>query len=128
MPAVAAQAPAPSTPPASARPPAAVPRSPLPAAPAGAAKPVPLEGLWKDAVKPPPQSAPLELDVPAAAAGAGHTAPKAAGRDGLSSVAYKPSEEPVKSSKRQRASAAYWLIAMAVLITLAVVGWLTFGR
>jgi hypothetical protein len=141
---VAAQAPAsipprsprPSGSPPVASPPAAVhspaPRSPVPAPPpAGQGKAAPpLQGLWADAVKPPPQSAPLELDnaMRSAAAGGGH---KPIGRtEGLSSIAYSPTDiaAPVPPSRRAPSSARYWLVAIALLLILAVVGWFVFGR
>jgi hypothetical protein len=109
------------------------PRSPAPSAPPGPgrqSKPAPLQGLWTDAVKPPPQSAPLELDGGRLRVGAAGGANKAQGRaEGLSSLAYTPTDVPAASNERPRASSLlYWLVAIALLIVVAVVGWLAFGR
>jgi hypothetical protein len=127
------------------RPPA--PRSPIPAMPPSVppaaavahhpavaphphgaqAKPAQLQGLWTDAVKPPPQSAPLELDVSvrAAAASGAH---KPLGRaEGLSSLVYTPPHDAPAVAPRARSSAGYWLVAVALLIGVAAVGWFVFG-
>jgi hypothetical protein len=63
-----------------------------------------------------------------AAAGGGH---KPIGRtEGLSSIAYSPTDiaAPVPPSRRAPSSARYWLVAIALLLILAVVGWFVFGR
>jgi hypothetical protein len=85
--------------------------------------------LWAEAVKPPPQSAPVELEVAArAAAGASAQPGKAPTRgEGLSSLMYKP-EEAAASSRRPRASFGYWLVAIVLLLAVAVAGWFLFGR
>jgi hypothetical protein len=139
-----------ATAPASAAPAPRVPRSPVPPAPAAAGRPaalesavsspvssapvspapksVPLEGLWKDAVKPPAQSAPVELETGAARAlGSSQPARAAARTEGLSSIVSSAEEQSV-SSRRQGASVGYWLVALALLLAVAVVGWLVFGR
>jgi hypothetical protein len=86
--------------------------------------------LWTDAVKPPPQSAPLELDGslrPKGAPAAG--AQKPLGRtEGLSSIAYKPTEAPAEQSQRGKSSAPYWLVAIVLLLLVAAAGWFVFGR
>src|SRR5688572_4367410 len=110
-----------------------VPRSPVPPAPAAAApaaraaaaepspssapaSPAPksasLEGLWKDAVKPPPQSAPVELEAGARASASLPASPgvgtgKAARGENLSSLVYK-AEEAAAPTRRQRASLGDW--------------------
>jgi hypothetical protein len=122
-----------------------VPRSPVPPPPAAASrasateppassapvspppKSAPLEGLWVEAVKPPAQSAPVELEAglrPAAAAAPGKLPARA---EGLSSLVYKP-EEAAASSRRQRGSLGYWLVAFTLLLAVAVAGWYLFGR
>jgi hypothetical protein len=81
-------------------------------------------------VKPPPQSAPLELDNAMRAAAAGG-AQKPIGRtDGLSSIASTPNEVPAPAvpSRHRPSSARYWLVAVALLLVVAAVGWLAFGR
>jgi hypothetical protein len=114
-------------------PPSTRPRSPLPPQPASTSQQpaAPLQGLWAEAVKPPPQSAPLELGSPAPAApakAAPGSTPKAA-RDAVTAVTSRGTDEPVKSSQRQRGSAKYWLVAIALLIVLALVaGYFLFGR
>ncbi len=139
-------APTSAPPPVAARP--AVPRSPLPPAqpaarqappspvpvapsstgPSSSEKPA-LEGLWKDAVKPPPQSAPLELDGTLRPKPAPVAAHMPTGRaEGLSSIAYTPTEVPTVPSQRPRSMAIYWLLAVMVLVALAVAGWFVFGR
>jgi hypothetical protein len=116
---------------------AAAPRSPIPSAPPSVppsqAKPAPLQGLWADAVKPPPQSAPVELEssLRAGAAGAQNSsaAQKGLGRiEGLSSIAYTPETPPTPARAAPRSSAGYWALAIAVLIALAAAGWFTFAR
>jgi hypothetical protein len=85
--------------------------------------------LWKDAVKPPPQSAPLELDGAVRPKPSPVTAHKPTGRaEGLSSIAYTPTEVPAVPSQRPRSSGIYWLLALLVLVALAVAGWFAFGR
>jgi hypothetical protein len=122
-----------------------VPRSPLPPAPAAAArtaateppvssapaspapKSAPLEGLWAEAVKPPAQSAPVELEAGVRGASAAAAGKLPARAEGLSSLASKPDEHAV-SSRRQRTSLGYWLVAFTLLLALAVAGWFMFGR
>jgi hypothetical protein len=123
-----------------AAPPSAPPRSPVPhspvprsAPPSGPPSPKPqLDGLWTDAVKPPPQSAPLEFDGSLRPKGAPSPAPaqKQAGRtEGLSSIAYTPpTEAPAVPSQRGKSSARYWLIAILLLLVVAAAGWFVFGR
>jgi hypothetical protein len=134
------RSPRPSGSPPAASPPAAAhssaPRSPVPSPPASPAghgqqgKAAPLQGLGADAVKPPAQSAPLELDNAMRSAAAGG-AQKPIGRtEGLSSIAYSPTDvsAPVPPSRRAPSSARYWLVAIALLFVVAVVGWFVFGR
>jgi hypothetical protein len=107
--------------------PQAAPRSPVPAS-----QQKPLEGLWVDAVKPPPQSAPLELESASNPVG-GSGAPRGQARaEGLSSLAYKPPAEPAKppqsAPQQQRSSAIYWVVAMVLLLAIAAAGWFVFGR
>jgi hypothetical protein len=84
--------------------------------------------LWVEAVKPPPQSAPVELDVgPRAGANAAQAGKSPTRAEGLSSLVYKP-EEAAVSSRRPRASFGYWLVAIALLLAVAVAGWFLFGR
>jgi hypothetical protein len=124
-------APAPHAPAApTSRPPA--PRSPVPSSPPSAppppvaqAKPAPLQGLWADAVKPPPQSAPIELDGALRGGGASKPLGRA---EGLSSLAYTPTDVPAVAPPRGRSSAGYWFVAIAVLILVAAAGWFAFGR
>jgi len=106
----------------------AAPRSPAP--PSGAGQ-KPLEGLWVDAVKPPPQSAPLELEhAPPSQAGAAQRG--SARAEGLSSLAYKPAAEPAKvapsAPRQQRSSSIYWVVAILLLLAIAAAGWFFFGR
>lgn len=108
----------------------AAPRSPAPTS--GAAPQKPLEGLWVDAVKPPPQSAPLELEhaPPSQAGGAQRGSARA---EGLSSLAYKPGAEAAKVPQaaprpQQRSSAIYWVVAILLLLAIAAAGWFFFGR
>jgi len=116
--------------PASAPPVAAAPRSPVPRTAPSSAPPSPkpqLDGLWTDAVKPPPQSAPIDQSL---RPGAGGTAPKQPGRaEGLSSIAYTPTETPAVPSQRPSSSGGrYWIIAVVLLLAVAAVGWFMFGR
>lgn len=122
-----------SSPPSS--PPAAVtPRSPVPRSAPSSAPPGPkpqLEGLWTEAVKPPPQSAPIELDGSLRPKGApaqpAHKQPL--GRhEGLSSIAYTPTEAPAVPAPRPKSSAGYWLFAILLLLIVAAAGWFMFGR
>ena len=108
----------------------AAPRSPAP--PSGGGQQKPLEGLWVDAVKPPPQSAPLELEhaPPSQAGGAQRGSARA---EGLSSLAYKPGAEAPKAPQaaprqQQRSSAIYWVVAILLLLAIAAAGWFFFGR
>lgn len=106
----------------------AAPRSPAP--PSGGGQQKPLEGLWVDAVKPPPQSAPLELEhaPPSQAGGAQRGSARA---EGLSSLAYKPTAEPAKvpqAAPRQQSSSIYWIVAILLLLVIAAAGWFFFGR
>jgi hypothetical protein len=104
------------------------PPSPIPAAPSSTDKPA-LEGLWAEAVKPPPQSAPIELDGALRAKPSPVAVHKPVGRaEGLSSIAYTPTDVPAVPSQRPRSAAIYWLLALLVLIVLAVAGWFVFGR
>jgi hypothetical protein len=115
-------------------PPSTRPRSPLPPQPTSTSPQpsAPLQGLWAEAVKPPPQSAPLELDSasPASPAKAAPgSTPKAVARDAVTAVASRGADEAVKSSQRQRGAAKYWLLAIALMVVLAMVaGYFLFGR
>lgn len=89
-----------------------------------------MQGLWTDAVKPPPQSAPLELDNAMRSAAVGG-APKPIGRrEGLSSIAYTPTDVPAPAlpGRRTPSSARYWLVAVVLLLLVAALGWFIFGR
>jgi hypothetical protein len=56
-------------------------------------------------------------------------AQKAAGRaEGLSSLAYTPTEIPAVPSQRTKSSARYWLVAVLLLLIVAAAGWFVFGR
>jgi hypothetical protein len=115
-------------------PPPVAPRSPLPGSapsPAAAAPAKPqLEGLWTDAVRPPPQSAPIELDGSLRPKGAPAVpGQKPLGRtEGLSSIAYTPTQAPVEQIQRGKSSGRYWLVAILLLLVLAAAGWFVFGR
>jgi hypothetical protein len=110
------------------------PRSPIPrAAPSSPPPPSPakpqLEGLWADAVKPPPQSAPLEFDGSLRPRGVQPAPRQPLGRaEGLSSIAYTPTEAPAIPSQRTKSSARYWLVAILLLLAVAAAGWFMFGR
>jgi hypothetical protein len=122
-----------ASPPAAAHPPASrspVPSAPPPSPPATQGKAAPLQGLWTDAVKPPPQSAPLELDSAMRSAAAGGAQKPIGRNEGLSSIAYSPTDvpAPVPPSRRTPSSARYWLVAVALLFVVAVLGWFIFGR
>jgi hypothetical protein len=87
--------------------------------------------LWADAVKPPPQSAPLELDASLRPKGAPAVpGQRPLGRaEGLSSIAYAPpTEAPVVPSQRGKSSARYWVVAILLLLVVAAAGWFVFGR
>jgi hypothetical protein len=113
----------------------AAPRSPVPASPPSVppsqSKPAPLQGLWADAVKPPPQSAPVELEGGRTGSAGAQSAlgpQRGLGRiEGLSSLAYTPEAAPTPA-RAPRSSAGYWLLAIAVLVALAAAGWFAFAR
>ena len=49
--------------------------------------------------------------------------------EGLSSLAYTPTETPVVQSQRTKSSARYWLVAILLLLVVAAAaGWFVFGR
>jgi hypothetical protein len=123
--------------PTAAQPPAAQSRAPAPRSPVPAsrpsldpqAKPVQLQGLWTDAVKPPPQSTPLELDTALHSKATGGALERPGRTEGLSSIAYNPTVVPAVPSKgRPGTSARYWLLAIGLLLVVALVGWFAFVR
>lgn len=129
----APRAPAAGAPVVASPPAGAAPRSPAPPAPATSSAPPPsassaLQGLWTDAVRPPPQSAPIDGSLRPAG---GVPSAKPLGRaEGLSSIAYSPTQTPAVPNPRPSSSARYWVLALLLLLGLglAAAGWYFFGR
>jgi hypothetical protein len=131
-------------------PPASPPPAKVPVQPPIAARPAPthgapgvLEGLWKDAVPPPAQAVPLELDAspssasrrpdgraspPALVFGAGTSpaSPPSAARQ-PSAMGSGQSGELLSPSFRTRSRASYWWLLVALLV-VALAAWVALGR
>jgi hypothetical protein len=79
----------------------------------------PLEGLWADAVSPPGQAAPLELDAESSSG--------ARPRPGLSAAQPATGKRRDRAEKRSTRSPRYGLVIAMALMIAAIAGWFALG-